>query len=465
VVPYGIVVLRWSPRHNPALSRRGRVTQFHTRGPVPLDSGSYIDRTFEQNVERFMLQRRWVLLLGPRQHGKTSALFRVKKRLVENGFSCTYIDLQALPPHSTYRDLLRWFAERVARELETHREGPLSPEDSDDLLSWLATVIEADGKPVAIIVDEASGISNDAWRNSFFGQLRAIANASATAQPGALERRLQFTFSGTFRPEALVDQTNSPFNVCEPVQVEDLTEDEVWSLARTVFGEDENEDLGGQTFRKVGGQPYLVQSLLACASEADPAGRAAAIEAEFDRLQLEGNDHLDSLFEKVFREPRLREIVAQVADAGAVQNEPANNDFRFLVTLGLLKREGARLVFRNTLYEEISRKSPQLRPQQATTAIQPIHLFHQPDSTFDFIRDDRPREIVMSAHAGAINAYQSGNYRLCLVAFGMALEAILIAWLEQHSLAERKAAVAAARAKPNVTLATVPVVWTASGEE
>jgi predicted AAA+ superfamily ATPase len=46
----------------------------HLQGPVPLGHESYIERPFELKLIRELQAGRWVLFLGPRQHGKTSAL-------------------------------------------------------------------------------------------------------------------------------------------------------------------------------------------------------------------------------------------------------------------------------------------------------------------------------------------------------------------------------------------------------
>ena len=64
---------------------------------------------------------------------------------------------------------------------------------------------------MVILIDEASNLKDDDWRNSFYGQLRAIANDRAIAKDGDIARRLRFVFAGTFRPESLlVSQSMKP---------------------------------------------------------------------------------------------------------------------------------------------------------------------------------------------------------------------------------------------------------------
>ncbi len=57
------------------------MTEFYTQGAVPVSSSAYISRAFEERLIQEVLQGRWVLLLGPRQHGKSTALVRLKAKL------------------------------------------------------------------------------------------------------------------------------------------------------------------------------------------------------------------------------------------------------------------------------------------------------------------------------------------------------------------------------------------------
>src|SRR5689334_18114330 len=88
---------------------------FHLLGAVPIESQAYIVRPFEKEILNNILGTNWVLLLGPRQHGKTSSLIRVRNELITAGFDCAIVDLQAMPPCESYEELIEWFANRVAQ--------------------------------------------------------------------------------------------------------------------------------------------------------------------------------------------------------------------------------------------------------------------------------------------------------------------------------------------------------------
>jgi predicted AAA+ superfamily ATPase len=72
------------------------MSNFHTQGAVPLDSPAYVEREFERNVIQNVFNARWVLVLGPRQHGKTTGLIRVNNYLEHSGFLSAFVDFQGL---------------------------------------------------------------------------------------------------------------------------------------------------------------------------------------------------------------------------------------------------------------------------------------------------------------------------------------------------------------------------------
>jgi hypothetical protein len=89
----------------------------HLHGPVPLDDPVYAERDFETTLVKEVQAGHWVLLLGPRQHGKTSAFLRLRKTLSDHATSTALVDLQKVPPFDTYARLVTWFAKQVAATL------------------------------------------------------------------------------------------------------------------------------------------------------------------------------------------------------------------------------------------------------------------------------------------------------------------------------------------------------------
>ncbi|WP_027231514.1 AAA-like domain-containing protein [Phyllobacterium sp. UNC302MFCol5.2] len=396
----------------------------HLQGPVPLDDTTYIERSFERELQRELMADRWALLLGPRQHGKTSALVRLRCSLIDNGVQAALVDLQAAPAPQSYGDFAAWVATEVRQQLGTNGQAQIN---SQDIGVLLGAALAPGRSPVVILVDEASNISNVAWRNAFYGQLRAISSRRATARPEDTAARLRFVFAGTFRPETLIDAANSPFNVCERIDSDDLTSENVNELTREILGEKETY-LAAKIYEEVGGQPFLVQKLLSRLQGCDDLQRV--LDAEITHLRTGESDHIIDLFRKMLSEPSLAAIGARMVRDGAAPVEAADPDFRYMQVLGLARRSGSNLVFRNQLYSTIAANSPQLGGRAQATALAP--MFPVVLAAFNKVQNVELREIAWSAHKGAIASYRSGANRLALAGFGGSLEAMLLDLMQRQ---------------------------------
>lgn len=404
------------------------------QGPIPIGNNSYIERDLVNNVCGELLNERWVLLLGPRQHGKTTALIRVKKLIDDTGIRCVYVDLQQQPPLESYSGFVNWFAARVADQLGVEFQ---QNTDSNDLHVALNSLLPEGTGRVVVLVDEASNIQRDDWRNAFFGQLRGLSSARAFAEDTGASKRLTFLFSGTFRPETLIDAANSPFNVCEKIETVDLTEEEVHQLALQVLGEvDSTQQISERIFSAVGGQPYLVQRLLGKTLGAED--QEVKLTGAIDELKTGQTDHIINLFSRYLAETNLTRLVALLATNGELDNSPADPDYAFLCTGGLAKRNGGKIVFRNAVYEEVAKTSPQIGNSDPVCERAPV--FPLRPETFGKVVDDELREIAFSAQRGAVAAYMSDSNRLALAGYGCSIEAILIDCLKLKSEQERRSA-------------------------
>ena len=229
----------------------------HLQGPVPLGSESYVERPFERLLIRELQAGRWVLLLGPRQHGKTSALVRVRKTLMDSGLQTGFVDLQNTPPHASYRGFIKWVCGEVNNQLNG---GSAELPEGDDIGTLFAAVLPEGNSRVVVLIDEASNIPDSGWRNSFYGQIRSISSRRAFAPDHDAAARLRFVFSGTFQPETLIDEANSPFNVCERIISDDLEEEDVVAMSRLALTGD-SVAVARTIYSEVGGHPFLVQAL------------------------------------------------------------------------------------------------------------------------------------------------------------------------------------------------------------
>lgn len=421
----------------------------HLQGPVPLDDEHYAERPFELDLVRQVQAGRWVLLLGPRQHGKTSALLRLRRSLAEHGTQTALVDLQAMPPFDGYVALTTWFGRKVAAALGN----PVLINETDDLSAALTQAVPAGVAPVVVLIDEASNIKQDQWRNSFFGQLRAISSERASAEDNQIAKRLRFVFAGTFRPERLVAEANSPFNICERIDTADLTSEDVLQLMKRV-GLQNPAESSCAIFNAVGGQPYLVQRLIQAALGAEDPMVAIADEVR----HLEESDHISNLFRRVLGDEALIGIVSTAASNQQVLLAPGNEDQRFLIVLGVMHRRAGTLQFRNLLYQQTAARSPQFSPAAAPQERRAM-LFPLEANRFTGVADHELREIAIAAQKGGVGAYREGSCRIALAGFGTAMEAVLMDFLKRQSAADIATA-ATHRINPkNFELAVDPTTW------
>jgi hypothetical protein len=392
-----------------------------------MDFEGYVERAFEQRMLAELMADRWVLLLGPRQHGKTSGLMRVKRKLVESGYVVVSVDLQAMPPCNDYEEVVEWFASQVAADLDVAEFEPPEGARRRDLVHWLSRAVPDGLPPLVVLIDEAGGIPDREFRNSFFGQIRAIANKRVEEPVGSMLKSLLFIFSGTFRPEDLVDERNSPFNVCELIRTESVSREAAAGLWAAGTGT-QDDSVVDRVYAEVGGQPYLLQTLFARAGEVDESDRLQAVEDAVVDLRTGSDSHLEGMFGKIVSEASLTDLVSKMVSNGNVPNEPANADHRYLETLGVASRDEGRLVFSNSLYRDVAAASVQLIPESdVPTAV--AQLFTLPESAFSHMADEHLQEIAHASYRGAVEAYRSRSYRLALAGFGASLEAVLIDFL------------------------------------
>jgi len=284
------------------------------------------------------------------------------------------------------------------------------------------------------LIDEASAIKDDVWRNSFYGQLRSLKNAVAEADENSFETRLVFVFAGTFDPVAILHRDNSPFNIVQNIDTDDLSEESARIMATAIWG-GADDDAVAAIYAGVGGQPFLLQLLFDAVAACSPVDRRAAVDVELNSLRDRGHDHLRAIFRFVISDPELMDVVGRVVADGFAPFRAANSKDKFLEVLGVMRLDGARLTFRNALYAHSAKNLIQLgSPAEAEAG--EAAVFDYTEESFDFVVDPQLREIAFAAQKGAVACHRGQSYRLALAGFGVALEAVLIDWLTEKGVAQ-----------------------------
>ncbi len=398
------------------------MSDFYNQGAVPLASPAYIPRKFETDIFQEVSTGKWVLLLGPRQHGKSTGLVRLAAKFRNAGLLTALVDLQGLPPCASFPQLLGCFADQIGRSVASAIPRPKT-EDQGNVVAWLDAAFPPGGPPVVVIIDEAASIENTEFRNAFYGQIRQISSERAFAPAGAIATRIRFVFAGTFRPETLVQEHNSPFNVCQSIETDDVTCEQAKTLADSV-----RPEFGvfvAKAHAALNGQPFLLQTVFQETSRRTEMPLESAFNEALDNMQQVAGPHLEGIFSKVVGNPGLAQKVAAMVREGQTDLVPADSDCAFLQILGLAKRQGSKLVFRNSLYAYVAKVCSQIAAmpaqQSALTAV-----FGIPKTDLALMKDDDLRAICFSAYDGAAKAHSYGSYRLALTGFGSAMESLLL---------------------------------------
>jgi hypothetical protein len=419
-------------------------SDFYVGGHVPLGSDAYVERAFVQECFDLLAGGRWVVLLGPRQHGKTSGLVRLAKMLRDANVKCAQLSLQGLPDADSVEALCERICRKIAEQLGVELGFP-DAADRGELDAWLAAALPAEAAQTVIILDEAAAIRSDDVRSAFYHQLRRL-HDERNAQPVAnLGPGLAFLFSGTFEPKRLVaDDLASPFNVCRTVETEDLPINAVHDLVERLKAA-QAASFVERVFELVGGQPYLLQYLLAEAERGDAVTSAEDRLGSAEEELLAGNsNHLISLFSAVVSDHPIREIVRAIVAHGSAPFV-ATPEHRTLVVVGFGRRDGTVIVPRNRLYAETAAKHfllTETAESAAGATIAPPGA-----GSLDFMTDAGLRGVAEEMLEGGVDSFNQGHTRLGLIGLGSALESILIDVLEQATDAERNAAVNAAQPK------------------
>jgi hypothetical protein len=411
------------------------VGEFHVGGHVPPESPAYADRQFVQECFSALSGGNWVVLLGPRQHGKTSGLVRLSEMLREANVQVARLSLQGIPDIGSVQDLFEWTARKVAGQLGVDLVSP-SEEDCSDLAAWLAAALPQRQGQVALLFDEAAAIRDDEVRSNFYQQLRRLHDERDSPRVPSLGEGLLLLFSGTFEPERLVaDDRVSPFNVCRRVETQDLTRDAVEQLLQRLDASQATPFLD-RAMDLAGGQPYLLQHLF---SEAERGDAATTAEERFgraeERLLAGDSDHLINLVGATVNDPPVRQIVEQMLQEDGGAPFAPTPEHRMVITLGLARRDGVHLVPRNRLYGKVA--SDHFLLAAAGNATAEAVVAPPGVSSLDFVVDPELKTIAGEMLEAGVDAFNRGHVRLGLIGLGSALEAILIDVLEQADQAER----------------------------
>ena len=324
----------------------------------------------------------------------------VKDLSTQERFSPLWVDVENAretpDPHTAFEAMLYGLDHSLERSMPGLAP-PAAPHRDPSptrtfLLRYLGDLARRAPHPLVVIIDEADGLVGEAMV-SFLTQLRqgyidrdvhpfpasvmligqrqirdyalrqedrtALAWLGTSSALNGSSLRSAPTHNSLTVPSGTA--SSSPFNVtAEAVTLAPFTEDEVEALLS------QHTEATGQRFLPEAVQrvfalgqehPWLTNALADQVVRRDVKDRnievtAEHIEAAKETLILERRIHIDSLLARL-REPRVRRILDPMLAGGRAVQDTLDDDFAYVVGLGLLREQGGRYDIANPIYREV----------------------------------------------------------------------------------------------------------------
>ena len=306
---------------------------FKTTGPLDFekDRAIYVERSELQDIlneVRRPYVESYVALLGPRQTGKTTLLFRVYRELRRLGEPVGFLDLSAYRVESPMQSYAH-AAIKIAEELDDMLLSPDklrtaavtvdSPIHFREFLLELAR--DCKGARIVILLDEVGPFLSSL---GFFETLRSISASGGRESEQAFKKYL-FVFAGTVDLHELTTGQNSPLaNVCTPVYLDGFglegTQLLVSNLNQVALVD---PDVATYVHEQTHGHPYLTQRICSRIEQRAHAQRDSAlqrvtrreVDSAIDHL-YEGDENLRYIALQLERYPQARELLRQMMIQG-----------------------------------------------------------------------------------------------------------------------------------------------------
>ncbi len=315
----------------------------------------YIERTADSIALNHLQKMDYVLIIEPRQQGKTSLVNHLMYHPTSKDVIWIYIDTTTLDKSSEQA----WYAtlcSRILRQLdkfvsETGLDIPINGADWRDFLSKISQAATRSKGQIIIVLDEIGAIKFPG-DTTFFSVLRDIYN-SRQIEPHL--KQLTFWLVGAFHPQDLIDDDKiSPFNVAQQIRLRDFTSEQVhqlvskgeWSFEQKIY-------LAERIYYWAEGQPYLTQLLC---SYLGPEAAQTDVDVSIDRLRREDRNHLPPLLKRLDADDKLRPYVSKIQNGAKIKFFPgANPRHAQLELLGVLKADNDEgyCTIRNRIYERV----------------------------------------------------------------------------------------------------------------
>ena len=319
----------------------------------------YIERRADRDALTHLRAMDYLLVIEPRQQGKTSLINHLMCHPALNDVAFAYADV-ATPDRSTEATWYQTLCPRILRQLRgfiPREQWPVIPQNSAGWREFLCDVamFAANAhRRVVIALDEIGAVTFPG-ATEFFSVLRDVYNSR---QAEAEFRQLTFLLSGAFHPRDLIkDDKISPFNIAQRVRLDDFTLTQVQELVgKGGWSPGQVSTLAERIHYWTDGQPYLTQLLC---SYLGPDATPADVEAGVERLRREDENHLPPILKRLNSDEKQHKYLGRILAGERIKFYPRENRRQAgLELLGVIKADAQGCcIIRNRLYLQVLGKS------------------------------------------------------------------------------------------------------------
>lgn len=301
--------------------------RFKTTGPLDYDQDRaiYVSRPERREILKQIRQPyvdSYLALLGSRQTGKTTLLYRLYREIKLAGEPVAFLDLSAYRVESmaqsyAHAALKIWeelgdnlAASGKLRALAGGVDGPIRFREF-----MLELARQCRGTRIVVLLDEVGSFMSN---SGFFETVRSISTSGGHDSEQAFKKYF-FVFSGAVDLHELTSGQNSPLaNVCRPIYLSDFdlagTEYLVANLAQVA---PLAPRLAAYVHEQARGHPYLTQRICALIEQSAPTGQIAPRDVDRAIEQMhEGDGNLRYIAMQIGRYPQARELLRQMMIEG-----------------------------------------------------------------------------------------------------------------------------------------------------
>ncbi len=329
-------------------------------------------------------QKQYFVIHAARQTGKTTLLLDLANQLNrESRYHALYCTLESAQgiaePEKGIPAVVRRLASEVKmiepEEKYSFADNPDFSDYTNVLRTELTGLCRKLDKPAVIFFDEADCLSNGTLI-AFLRQLRdGYVNRSRIPfvhSIGLIGMHNIRDYKGRIREERETLGSASPFNiVTKTLTLKNFTKEEVeylYDQHTKDTGQIFPPEVTDSVYHWTQGQPWLANAvareIVAEILESDHAGEIYPehVEQAVETIMHRRDTHIDSLLERL-KEDRVRRIAEPVIVGEEKGFDFTDNDYQYVLDLGLLKNEKGILLPSNPVYAEIIIRKLSSEPQ------------------------------------------------------------------------------------------------------